>query len=154
MAEIKGMGMALKGVGAASGLAKEFREFLFKTNVFSLALGVVIGAAVGDVVKAMVADIIMPLVGVIDTKGTWREMKWELFSGRLKFTYGHLLGSMLDFAIIALIVFMVTKAFLRSTPPPPTKICPACKEGIHPDATKCKWCTADQPPAAAPMPAA
>jgi len=152
MADIKGMDMAMKGVGAASSLAKEFREFLFKTNVFSLALGVVIGAAVGDVVKAIVADIIMPLVGAIDTKGSWRELSWSFW--RLKFTYGHLLGVLLDFSIIAFIVFMVTKAFLRSTPPPPTKLCPACKEGIHPDATKCKWCTADQPPVAAPKPAA
>ena len=154
MADIKGMDMAMKGVGAARNLAKDFREFLFKTNVFSLALGVVIGAAVGDVVKALVADVIMPIVGVIDTKGTWRELKWELFGGRIKFTYGHLMGSLLDFAIIALIVFMVTKAFLKSTPPPPMKTCAACREGNHPEATRCKHCTSDLPKAEAPAPAA
>jgi large conductance mechanosensitive channel len=149
MADIKGMDMAMKGVGAARNLAKDFREFLFKTNVFSLALGVVIGAAVGDVVKAIVADIIMPVVGAIDTKGSWREMKWEVW--RLKFTYGHLLGTLLDFSIIALIVFMVTKAFLKSTPPPPTKVCNACKEGNHPEATRCKFCTSELPAPPAPI---
>src|SRR4026208_649526 len=109
MVEIKGMDMAMKGVGAASSLAKEFREFLFKTNVFSLALGVVIGAAVGDVGKAVVGGLIMPILGAIDTKGSWRELHFGFW--RLKFTYGHLLGVLLDFSIIALIVFMVTKAF-------------------------------------------
>src|SRR6185503_21003931 len=91
-----GVDYALKGVGAARNLAKDFREFLFKTNVFSLALGVVIGGAVGEVVKAMVADIIMPLVGAIDTKGSWRELSVGFW--RLRFTYGHLLGVLLDFS--------------------------------------------------------
>lgn len=148
MADIKGVDMAMKGVGAARNLAKEFREFLFKTNVFSLALGVVIGAAVGDVVKAIVADIIMPVVGVIDTKGDWRGLTLSFW--RFKFTYGHLLGVLLDFSIVAMIVFLVTKAFLRSTPPPPTKNCPACREQILPEATRCKWCTSEQTAAAPP----
>jgi large conductance mechanosensitive channel len=153
MADIKGMDVAMKGVGAARNLAKDFREFLFKTNVFSLALGVVIGGAVGGVVKALVDDIIMPIVGAIDTKGSWRELTLSFW--RFKFTYGHLLGVLLDFSIVAVIVFLVTKAFLRSTPPPPTKICPACKEGILPEATRCKWCTSEQPPLpVAPPPAA
>lgn len=152
MADIRGVDMAMKGVGAARNLAKEFREFLFKTNVFSLALGVVIGGAVGEVVKALVADIIMPVVGAIDTKGSWRELSLPVW--RMKFTYGHLLGVLLDFSIVAMIVFLVTKAFLRSTPPPPTKICPACKEGILPEATRCKWCTTEQPAVPAPPPAA
>jgi large conductance mechanosensitive channel len=154
MADNKGMDMAMKGVGAARNLAKDFREFLFKTNVFSLALGVVIGAAVGDVVKAIVADLIMPVIGAIDTKGSWRELTLLLFGGRLKFTYGHLMGTLLDFSIIALIVFMVTKAFLKSTPPPPTKPCNACKEANHPEATRCKWCTSDLPAAPVAPPAA
>ena len=134
MADIKGVDFAMKGVGAAGNLAKEFREFLFKTNVFSLALGVVIGAAVGDVVKAFVADLVMPIVGAIDTKGSWRELTLHMW--RFKITYGHLMGALLDFSIVATIVFLVTKAFLRSSPPPPTKPCPACKEGNHPEDRK------------------
>jgi large conductance mechanosensitive channel len=52
--------------------------------------------------------------------------------------------------IIAGIVFFITKSLVRSAPPPPTKTCPACKEGIHPEATRCRFCTAEQPAPPAP----
>jgi large conductance mechanosensitive channel len=132
--------------------AREFREFLLKTNMFALAMGVVIGASVTKVVNSIVGDLIMPVVGVLTPAGDWRLLK--VGYGRLQFTVGNFLGTMLDFVIIATVVFLITKMFVKQAPPPPTKICPACKEGIHPDATKCKWCTAEQPAAEAPKPAA
>ena len=136
----------------AASFAKEFREFLFKTNVFSLALGVVIGAAVSKVVNSLVSDLIMPLVGVITPAGDWRAFKLSFW--RFNFTVGNFLGQLLDFFIIGFVVFMVTKAFMKASqppPPPPSKVCDACKENIHPDATRCKFCTSEQPKPAAPV---
>jgi large conductance mechanosensitive channel len=61
-------------------------------------------------------------------------------------SYGNFFGSVVDFLIIALVVYLMTKALLKepaAAPPPPTKNCPRCKEAIAVDATKCKFCTAD-----------
>ncbi len=128
--------------------ANEFREFLLKSNMFSLAMGVVIGAAVGKVVSAIVEDLIMPVVGVLTPEGNWRTFKVGFW--RFNWTLGHFIGTFVDFVIVAGVVFLITKAFVKQAPPPQTKTCPACKEAIHPDATKCKYCTSDQPaPAAA-----
>ena len=60
------------------------------------------------------------------------------------------MGTVLDFVIIACVVFLITKMFVKQAPPPPTKVCSACKEGNHPDATKCKWCCSDLPALEAP----
>jgi len=132
--------------------AQEFREFLLKSNMFSLAMGVVIGAAVGKVVAAIVEDLVMPVVGVLTPAGDWRQFKVGFW--RFNWTLGHFIGVVVDFLVIATIVFLITKMFVKQAPPPPTKSCPACKQGIHPEATKCMFCTADQPPVEAPKPAA
>ena len=126
---------------AAKKYAQEFREFLLKTNMFSMAMGVVIGTAVGGVVSSIVADVVMPLVGVLQKNGEWREIKWGW--GKLQFTVGHLAGALLDFLIIAAIVFLITKLFVRQAPPPPSKQCKMCLEQIHPDAKRCKFCTSE-----------
>jgi large conductance mechanosensitive channel len=132
--------------------AREFREFLLKTNMFARAMGVVIGAAVTKVVTAIVDDLVMPIVGVLTPSGDWRAIKVGFW--RFNWTIGHFAGTILDFMIIATVVFVITKMFVKQAPPPPTKICAACKEGNHPDATRCKFCTSDLPPAEAPKPAA
>lgn len=121
--------------------AQEFREFLLKTNMFSMAMGVVIGAAIGKVVSSVVADLVMPVVGMLTPEGNWRLFKFGF--GRLNFTVGHLMGEVVDFLIIATIVFLITKAFVRQAPPPPTKQCAMCLEAIHPDAKRCKFCTSE-----------
>ncbi len=125
-------------------LGKEFREFLLKTNMFSMAMGVVIGGAVGNVVKAIVDDLIMPFVGVITPAGDWRAVKIGFW--RFNFTVGHFVGTLVDFLIIATVVFLVTRAFVRAqppSPPPATKQCPKCLEQVHPDAKRCKFCTSE-----------
>jgi|SRR5688572_9543906 len=121
----------------------EFKDFLMKTNMFALAMGVVIGAAVGDVVKAIVADLIMPVIAVVIPKDT----SWTTYSlniWRFKFTLGHLAWAMLYFTIIAAVVFALTKIMMKAMPPapaPPTKVCTQCLEAVHVDAKKCKFCT-------------
>jgi large conductance mechanosensitive channel len=52
--------------------------------------------------------------------------------------------------IIATVVFIITKMFVKQAPPPPSKPCPACKEGNHPEATRCKFCTSELPKLEAP----
>jgi large conductance mechanosensitive channel len=121
--------------------ASEFREFLLKSNMFSLAMGVVIGAAVGKVVAAVVDDLVMPIVGVLTPAGDWRTFKLSVW--RFNWTLGHFLGAVVDFLIIGMVVFLVTKAFVKQAPPPPTKTCAACKKQVHPEATKCEFCTSD-----------
>jgi large conductance mechanosensitive channel len=127
-------------------LTKDFREFLLKQNALALAVGVVIGAAVGKVVSAIVDDIIMPVVGLLIPGGEWRN--WELplthdAAGKVTnaIKYGDVLGRLVDFLIVALVVFLVTKALLQS--PTPTKACPRCTELVAAAATRCKYCTSD-----------
>jgi len=132
--------------------AREFREFLLKTNMFALAMGVVIGAAISKVVASIVGDLVMPIVGILTPEGSWRLLK--VGYGRLQFTVGNLMGNVLDFTIIAVVVFLITKMFVKQAPPPPTRTCPACREGNHPEATRCKFCTSEMPPIEAPKPTA
>jgi large conductance mechanosensitive channel len=125
-------------------LAKDFREFLLKQNALALAVGVVIGAAIGKVVSALVDDIIMPIVGVLLPGGEWRTWEFPLThdaAGKVTnaLKYGDLLGRSVDFFIIAVVVFVVTKALLKE----PTKTCPRCAEPISAAATRCKYCTSD-----------
>jgi large conductance mechanosensitive channel len=123
----------------------EFRDFLLKTNMFALAMAVVIGAAVGDLVKALVADLVMPVIAVILPKDAhWQN--WTLDIWKLRFPLGHLFWQILNFVIIAAVVFMMTKLMLKFSPPAPpapaaTKVCPQCLEAVHVDAKKCKYCT-------------
>jgi large conductance mechanosensitive channel len=106
------------------GMISEFKSFLMKTNALALAIGVVIGAAVGKVVSAIVDDVIMPIVGIILPGGDWRDAKIVLSEGQPAvegkaavtenaIKYGDLIGKTIDFVIIAWVVFIITKAFLR-----------------------------------------
>jgi len=127
----------------------EFKRFLLKTNALALAIGVIIGGAVGKVVESLVKDVLMPLIGLGLPGGDWREAKIVLSTkldgtpgGAL--TYGAFFGSVVDFLIIAFVVFSVTKLLLRETPappPPPTKPCPECTEALPIAAKRCKFCT-------------
>ncbi|MBI4565680.1 MAG: MscL family protein [Planctomycetes bacterium] len=121
-------------------LAREFKDFLFRTNMLALALAVVVGNAVGKVIASIVANVFMPVFAVLTPTGHWRE--WKVGVGKLRFGLGDLAGSLLDFVLIALVVFFATKFLIRKTPAPPTKTCPQCMEAIHADAKRCKFCTA------------
>src|SRR5207237_6021691 len=94
--------------------AKEFRDFLLKQNALALAIGVIIGAAVGRVVSGIVDDLIMPLVGVVLPGGEWRNAQVHL-SGQNALKYGDLLGRLVDFAVVALVVVVLTKLLLGTS---------------------------------------
>jgi large conductance mechanosensitive channel len=119
---------------------REFREFLLKQNAFALAIGVIIGAAIGKVVSGIVEDVLMPVIGLILPGGEWRNAQIVL-SGQNAIKYGDLAGRILDFAVVALVVFALTKMFLEKPPASPaTKSCPECLEAIPVAARKCRAC--------------
>ena len=131
----------------------DFKKFLLQTNALALAVGVVIGAAIGKVVSSLVADILMPVIGLMIPGGAWRDQKIVLTTnpdGTVgnAITYGSFLGSVIDFVIVAFVIFMITKAFLKPAPPPAvsaTKECPECMEIIPKGARKCRQCCSPVP---------
>jgi large conductance mechanosensitive channel len=129
--------------GSVKGIANEFRDFLIKQNALALAVGVVIGGAVAKVVSGIVDDIFMPIVGVLLPGGEWRSAQVVL-SGTNALKYGDLLGRLIDFVIVAMVIFFVVKTLLREkAKPPSTKPCPRCLENIPLAATRCRACTSD-----------
>jgi large conductance mechanosensitive channel len=119
---------------------KQFREFLLKQNAFALAVGVVIGAAIGKVVSGIVEDVLMPVIGLVLPGGEWRNAAITL-SGQNAIKYGDLVGRFVDFLLIAVVVFLLSKAFLeRPAASPATKSCPECLEAIPAAAKKCRAC--------------
>ena len=127
---------------------REFREFLLKQNALALAVGVIIGGAVGKVVTSIVADLLMPVVGLGLPGGNWREWKYVLSQsvgpdGKdvvNSINYGAFFGTLVDFVIVAFVVFLIVKQFLKPAPATPTKGCPYCLETVPIGATKCRAC--------------
>ncbi len=127
------------------GLYREFRDFLLKQNALALAVGVIIGAAIGKVVSGIVEDVFMPLIGVIMPGGDWRNAALPL-SGQNAIKYGDLVGRVIDFTIVAAVVFVVVKVLIREKKEPAalTKVCPECLETIPAAAKRCRACTSMQ----------
>jgi large conductance mechanosensitive channel len=130
-------------------MLRDFKDFLTKSNALALAVGVVIGAATGKVVSGIVDDLLMPVIGLVLPSGDWREAKFVLRTvtdakGKVTdsaISYGHLMGTLIDFVFIALVVYLVTKALIKPPPPgPPSRSCPECLEPIPVAARKCKSC--------------
>lgn len=125
-------------------LVKEFKAFALKGNMIDLAVGVVIGGAFGKVVSALVEDLVMPIVSSVLPGGDWRQFTMT----PLKIQVGHLLGSVVDFLLVALVLFIVVVkvmgALHKEEPPGPatTKQCPECLETVPLKARRCRACTA------------
>jgi large conductance mechanosensitive channel len=131
---------------------EDFKKFAFKGNVVDLAVGVVIGAAFGKIVSALVADVFMPLVALILPSGDWRANGLVLREAtdpkdNVIIKYGDLAGAVLDFLVIALVLFIVVSRILKAAegrfvkPQVTTKECPFCCETVPIQATRCKFCT-------------
>ena len=134
----------------------DFKKFAFKGNVVDLAVGVIIGASFGAIVKALVDDLVMPLVSLALPTGNWRAAQLVLRAGEtpdkdVALKYGDFLGVSLNFLIVALALFLIVSRLLKvlnvvkDAPAPDVKECPFCIESIPSKATRCKFCTADQP---------
>lgn len=132
-------------------MLSEFRGFLTKTNALALAVGVIIGAAVSNVVSAFAADLLMPIIGVFLPGGDWRQAKIVLerttdAAGKTTenaILYGHFIGTLLDFLIISLVLFLIVRSLIKPVPAPPAqpmKQCPECLEMIPAAAKRCRAC--------------
>ena len=119
---------------------REFKAFLVKENVLTLALAVVIGVALGKLVTALVNDFIMPIVAVVTPGGNWRTATIDV--GPVQFLVGDFLGVLLDFLIVAFVVWRISRAFIRPAPAAATRECPYCMSAIDARATRCAHCTA------------
>lgn len=129
-------------------MLKEFKAFIMRGSVVDLAIAVIIGGAFGKIVTSLVSDILMPVIGLIiggiDFTGL------ALTIGSAKVTYGNFINNIIDFIIIAFVIFMMIKIIdnLKKKPAPvlaepTTKECPYCFTTIPIKATRCPHCTSD-----------
>jgi len=87
---------------------KEFREFAVKGNVVDLAVGVIIGGAFGKIVSSLVADLVMPLVGILIGGVHYEDLVLQV--GDAQVTYGKFIENVVDFVVVAFVIFLMVKA--------------------------------------------
>ncbi len=124
-------------------MLKEFREFAIRGNVIDLAVAVIIGGAFGKIVTSLVDDIIMPFIGLIIGGIDFKSLAFTI--GSAKVTYGSFIQNIVDFIIIAFVIFLMVRAMNRFKRQPPetptTKECPYCFTTILLKAVRCPNCT-------------
>lgn len=139
---------------------KEFKEFAMKGSMVDLAIGIVIGAAFGKIITSLVSDVIMPPIGLLLGKVDFASLFIDLSgkgyatlaeakaAGAATINYGLFLNTLIDFIIVAFIIFLIIKQINRmkreeAPAPPDTKECPYCYTVIPVKATRCPNCTAE-----------
>jgi large conductance mechanosensitive channel len=137
---------------------KEFRDFIARGNVIDLAVGVIIGASFGKIVTSLVNDVLMPPIGLIlghvDFSNLFFDLSGKHYdsltaakaAGAPTINYGLFINALIDFTIVAFVIFIVVKqvnTFIKKPGPATTKDCPRCASSIAVKATKCPHCTAD-----------
>ena len=143
-------------------MLKEFKTFVMRGNVLDLAVGVIIGGAFGKIVSSFVNDVIMPPIGLLLGKVQFTDLFWDLSgtgypslaaakeAGAPVLAYGNFIQTVIDFLIVALVIFLVIRAVNRLTAPkavpeadPVVKECPRCMSTIPIKATRCPNCTSE-----------
>ena len=138
----------------------EFKKFVMRGNVLDLAVGVIIGGAFGKIVSSLVGDILMPLIGLvlgganfsglfIALDGGWYEsIQAATDAGVGVLAYGAFIQNILDFLIIAFVIFLIVRSVNKLTEKPAeapaaptTKECPFCASAIPLKAKRCPNCT-------------
>jgi large conductance mechanosensitive channel len=144
-------------------MIKEFREFIARGNVIDLAVGVIIGGAFGKIVSSLVSDVLMPplglLLGKIDFSNLFlnlgdkpaRTLAEAKAAGVPTLNYGQFIDNVIQFFILAFVVFLIVRAVTKLyKPSTTTKPCPQCAENIPLAAKRCGHCTSDLSTPAAP----
>jgi large conductance mechanosensitive channel len=123
---------------------KEFKEFAFKGDVVDLAIGIVIGAAFGTIIKSFVDNIINPIIGAL-AGGKAALDGLSVSIGAVKLTYGAFIGAVLNFLIVAVVLFLVVKAVnrFRKAEEATERECPHCLTMVPKAATRCSACTSE-----------
>ena len=142
-------------------MLKEFKDFVMRGNVLDLAIAVIIGAAFGSIVTSMVNDIIMPPIGLIlgrvDFKDLFISLNGQSYASLADakqkaapvIAYGQFLNTVINFLVIASVIFLIVKQANRFKKPvaapeaPATKECPYCTSVIPARALRCPQCTSD-----------
>jgi large conductance mechanosensitive channel len=139
-------------------MIKEFKEFAMKGNVLDMAVGIIIGAAFGKIISSFVSDVLMPpiglLLGKMDFSGLFINISGQSYptiaaakaAGAATLNYGIFLNTVIDFLIVALVVFLLVRQVnrLKRQPPaaaPAAKDCPFCASAIPVKASRCPHCT-------------
>ena len=148
-------------------MLQEFRKFALQGNVLDMAIGIIIGAAFGKIVSSLVADVLMPpiglLVGKIDFSSLFLNLSGQDYAtlvaakaaGAPTINYGIFLNNILDFVIVAFVIFLLVKQVNRlkakeaPAAAPTTRDCPRCLSPVPLKASRCAHCTSDLQPAAA-----
>jgi large conductance mechanosensitive channel len=140
---------------------QEFKKFIARGNVLDLAIGVIIGAAFGKIVTSLVNDILMPVIGLalgkVDFSNLFVSLNGQSYptladakkAAAPTLSYGLFLNTIIEFLIVAFVIFIIVKQVNRmmpppSEPPPPppsTKDCPQCCTAIPLAAKRCPACT-------------
>lgn len=137
-------------------MLKEFKEFALKGNMIDLAVGVIIGGAFNSLVTSLVENIIMPILSLVTGKidfsnlfialdgNTYKTLAQAQKAGASTINYGLFVTGLLNFIIMAFVIFMIVKAMNKlreKTEKPTKKICPYCQSEISIQATRCPHCT-------------
>jgi large conductance mechanosensitive channel len=141
-------------------MLKEFKAFAMRGNVLDMAVGIIIGAAFGRIITSFVSDIVMPpiglLVGKVDFSSLFLNISGTDYptlaaakaAGAATINYGTFLNTVLDFLIVALVIFLLVRQVNRWNKPEPaaaptTRECPYCVSAIPLKATRCPNCTSE-----------
>lgn len=138
----------------------EFKKFVMRGNVLDLAVGVIIGGAFGKIVSSLVGDILMPLIGLVLgganfsglffalDGGSYENIQAATDAGAGVLAYGAFIQNILDFLIIAFVIFLIVRSVNKLTEKPAeapaaptTKECPFCASAIPLKAKRCPNCT-------------
>jgi large conductance mechanosensitive channel len=145
-------------------MLKEFKDFIMRGNVLDLAIAVIIGGAFGGIVSSLVNDIIMPPIGLLLGKVNFTDLFINLSgtdypsladaqaAGAATINYGLFINTIINFLIVALVIFLIVKAANRArkpkkeeAPAPTSKECPYCFSEINLKAIRCPECTSELP---------
>jgi large conductance mechanosensitive channel len=132
------------------GFIAEFKEFALRGSVMDLAVGVIIGAAFQAIVNSLVEDILSPILGLV-LQGNFGDLSIVLFDGKLVLRYGSFIMAIINFVLMALVIFLIVKGIntirnrgkKEEAADPTEKTCPYCQSQISIKATRCPHCTSE-----------